>query len=136
MKNTKKALNKGFSLVEMLVVIAVIGIIAAIAVPNIGKINDSAKESKNRRNAQSIASVFASAQAAGLNFYVDADKDATVAAIVTGGTVTDEGPFKGTFFGVPNMSAGDQDAALPYLSMDDTNDILTYVGVQNAVVAP
>ena len=35
--------NSGFSLVEMLVVIAVIGIIAAIAVPNIGRINDAAE---------------------------------------------------------------------------------------------
>ncbi|HRQ91044.1 MAG TPA: prepilin-type N-terminal cleavage/methylation domain-containing protein, partial [Bacteroidia bacterium] len=63
-----KSAKKGFSLVEMLVVIAVIGIIAAIAVPNIGKINDSAKDATYRRNAQTIASVFSSAQAAGYDF--------------------------------------------------------------------
>ena len=68
-KHKKKALNKGFSLVEMLVVIAVIGIIAAIAVPQIGRINESAKDATNRRNAQSIASIYASAQAAGHDFF-------------------------------------------------------------------
>ena len=41
--NSKNVLTKGFSLVEMLVVIAVIGIIAAIAIPSIGSINSSAQ---------------------------------------------------------------------------------------------
>ncbi len=131
MKNTKKVLNKGFSLVEMLVVIAVIGIIAAIAVPNIGKINDSAKEAKNRRNAQSLASVFASAQAAGLNFYVDTDPTATLDAIIAGDTVTEAGPFQGTFFGVPNLSDDDRDAAQAYLNFADATDIMSYVGTQS-----
>lgn len=129
MKNTKKALNKGFSLVEMLVVIAVIGIIAAIAVPNIGKINDSAKEAKDRRNAQSLASVFASAQAAGLNFF-DTNAATTVSSIVSGATVADNGPFYNTFFGVPNLSAADQASAISYLNADTTNSLLTYIGTE------
>ncbi len=56
--NLVKSTKAGFSLVEMLVVIAVIGIIAAIAVPNIGRINDAAKDATYRRNAQNISSVF------------------------------------------------------------------------------
>jgi prepilin-type N-terminal cleavage/methylation domain-containing protein len=128
MKNTKKALQRGFSLVEMLVVIAVIGIIAAIAVPTIGKINDSAEEAKDRRNAQSLASVFATAQTAGLNFYVDADPTGTVDLIIAGDTVTDAGPFLGTFFGVPNLSDADRDAAMTYLIFDDATDNMSYVG--------
>ena len=127
MKNTKKALKKGFSLVEMLVVIAVIGIIAAIAVPQIGRINDSAKDAKNRRNAQNIASVFAAAQAAGKDFLVTGDVDATVAAVVTGATVTEEGPFKNTFFGVPNLSAAEQTNAKAFLQ--EANGMLIYKGL-------
>jgi len=138
MKNTKKMLNKGFSLVEMLVVIAVIGIIAAIAVPNIGRINESAKDATNRRNAQSIASVFASAQAAGLNFYDAASDTTTLNNVITGGTVTETGPFKGTFFGVPGLSTADRDLAVPYLTFDDTSKTVRYVAVKagDTAVAP
>ena len=130
--NKKNILAAGFSLVEMLVVIAVIGIIAAIAVPNIGKINASAAEAKDRRNAQNLASVFAAAQAVGLDFYIAGDEDATVAAIVAGGTVPDEGPFQGTFFGVPSLDASEQTGAMVYLGMDDTNDLLLYTGADNS----
>ena len=128
MKNTKKAIQHGFSLVEMLVVIAVIGIIAAIAVPNIGRINDAAKDAKNRRNAQNIASVYASANAAGHDFF-NTDLATTVTDIVTGYTIdpADEGPFAGTFFGVPNLSAIEQTAALQYLEIG-ASGMLIYNG--------
>jgi len=131
MKNTKTALKKGFSLVEMLVVIAVIGIIAAIAVPNIGKINDKAKEGKNLRNAQNVASIFASANAAGLDFFATGDSVADVVAkVVTGDVVpvdpSGSNPFEGNFFGSPGLGATDQTACLPYLNLASGN--LIYIG--------
>ncbi|MCB1076413.1 MAG: prepilin-type N-terminal cleavage/methylation domain-containing protein [Verrucomicrobiae bacterium] len=124
---TKKNLWKaGFSLVEMLVVIAVIGIIAAIAIPNIGKINDTAEKSKDRRNAQNLASVCASAQAAGHDFVgTNTNVGTVVAAIVTGATAAD-GPFQGTFFGVPGLDTEEQTSAAAYLSI--ANGLLTYTG--------
>ncbi len=129
---SKTPLNSAFSLVEMLVVIAVIGIIAAIAVPNIGKINDSAKEATARRNAQSIASVFASAQAAGLDFSTGSTTVAQIVTkIVTGAKVTEKGPFENTFFGVPGLTTADQTAAAPYLSFDTANKLLLYNGGKN-----
>ena len=64
--NTKNVLAKGFSLVEMLVVIAVIGIIAAIAIPSIGSINASAQTATAKRNAQNLASVYQSGLADGV----------------------------------------------------------------------
>ncbi|MGB3119932.1 MAG: prepilin-type N-terminal cleavage/methylation domain-containing protein [Verrucomicrobiales bacterium] len=131
MKVTLKKIHAGFSLVEMLVVIAVIGIIAAIAVPNIGKINDAAEQAKDRRNAQNLASVCASAQAAGLDFATGAtdgdDASAVIALVVAGGTVADTtSPFNGNYFGVPNMSADDQVGADGYLRVE--NEMLIYVG--------
>ena len=127
--SANKSIKSAFSLVEMLVVIAVIGIIAAIAVPNIGRINDSAKEATARRNAQNIASVFASAQAAGLNFAATSTTPANIAqAVVTGAKVTEKGPFENTWFGVPGLTTADQTAALKFLSYDTNSAQLLYRG--------
>jgi len=138
MKITKKnPLAAGFSLVEMLVVIAVIGIIAAIAIPNIGKINDSAKDARKRRNAQSIASVFASAQAAGLDFSTTptaaATEAAVIANVITGSTISDAtSPFNGATFSVKGVvsatAQSETDGAAKYLAWDATNGVLTYSG--------
>ena len=131
--NRKSIKHAGFSLVEMLVVIAVIGIIAAIAIPNIGKINETAEDSKNKRNAQNLASLSASASAAGYDFVAKsgaangADASKVIAAIVTGATPAD-GPFKGTFFGVPNLHADEQTDADKYLEV--ANGLLVYTGAK------
>jgi len=144
MKVTKKNITKaGFSLVEMLVVIAVIGIIAAIAVPNIGRINDSAKDARKRRNAQSVASIFSSAQAAGYDFSkaggvttgtVLASEALIIGAVITGASVTDPGPFQGTFFGVPGLSptqaVSETLGAAQYITWDATTGMLLYTGGQ------
>jgi prepilin-type N-terminal cleavage/methylation domain-containing protein len=95
--NLKKAAKAGFSLVEMLVVIAIIGIIAAIAIPNIGSINQAAEDAAVDRNAQNCASVWNAAVAAGF----DGTTAASAAAAVTlleGTTIVGTGPFTGNTF--------------------------------------
>ncbi len=134
MKHHTQTVVKGFSLVEMLVVIAVIGIIAAIAVPNVARINDRAKEAKNMRNAQNLASVYSSAAAAGYDFaYTDGDKDSgtlkdkagVVAAVVSGIHINDSAnPFNGARFSVQGLKIRDQQEAYPYLKM--VNNELVY----------
>jgi len=114
MLNVKKVLNKGFSLVEMLVVIAVIGIIAAIAIPAISNVTSSAGTATAKRNAQNIASVYASGNAAGVSWPAAATGLSGAAAIidrVTQGVSGTSGTFR-----VDGLNAAAKTAAAAYLS--------------------
>lgn len=55
-KMNKKSKKKGFSLVELIIVIAILGILAAIITPNVMKFTNSAKVSKAVSDAKTIVS--------------------------------------------------------------------------------
>ena len=128
MKTHKPSISarKGFTIVELLVVIAVIGLMASIAVNEISDINGAANNAKGMRNAQNMASIFQSASAAGLDFY-DPDLATIVANIAAGGTVNDpSSPFHGTTFTMEVMSADEQVAAQTYLVLDTVGRSVMY----------
>lgn len=114
----------GFSLVEMLTVIAVIGILAAMASAQISDIRGAAQSARDQRNAQQIVSIYHSARAMGLNFN-GASTMETIRNVVAGDTVT-RGSFAGTYFGLPHLSPEMTARASQYIG--EAGDALQYVG--------
>ena len=130
MKNLKISKKKGFSLVELLVVIAVIGVIAAIAIPAMSNIFGNSRTAKAKRNAQNIASAYAAARAAGASFTGGAGgavltEDAAWDQLSAG--INGTGAFTTSRFQVV-LDDQEQTAAGAYLEYDVTNDILQYTG--------
>ena len=130
--NNKNLIAKGFSLVEMLVVIAVIGVIAAIAIPNLSNINGAANTAKDQRNAQTLVSMFQSGSSAGVA-WVTTSRNAAVDDVIAGKAPT-SGAFSGKTFVVPNVGGSDlTNAAYKYIGIDgDGNLFYDKAGAQTA----
>lgn len=64
--------QKGFSLMELIVVIAILGVIASIAVPNVLGAIDNARKNTDRTNAAQIARAITTALAEGKSVGADA----------------------------------------------------------------
>jgi prepilin-type N-terminal cleavage/methylation domain-containing protein len=124
-RNASTEVN-GFSLVELMVVVAVVGVIAALAIPNLASISSQAKYAKAQRNAQILASMAATARAAG--YTNDWDSVGNAIGLLT--TNVGEGLIVGGkfSFGVSSLSERDVTEAMQFLqiSVGASPDTLIY----------
>jgi len=117
--NFKSRHSRAMSLVEVLIVVTILGIFGMIAIQQMGSATrDAANASRDRHNAKNLVTVFQSAEAAGLDFYVEGDLSKTVANIVTGSTAA-EGAFAGSTFGLYGLSEENQENVLQYLRLEN-----------------
>lgn len=118
----RRVTRRGFSLVELLIVITVIGIMVAIAVPVLSPIRENARINKNQRNAQSLVAMASSAQAAGAPL----DLSTVNSAILQlKGGVTGTGMFSTSTFKVAPFTTDEIDAISEYISIADNSLVFT-----------
>jgi prepilin-type N-terminal cleavage/methylation domain-containing protein len=94
---------QGFSLLELLMTVAIIAVMTALILPSLGGQREAYSNIKTKRNAQQLVAEFAVARAAGIDFSVAGDLDATLANLQAGAVAT-TGVFAGRRFGIRGMS--------------------------------
>lgn len=79
--------KKGFTLIELIVVIAILGILALIAIPKLTGVQEDARKNSDIANAKSIANVITAANARGK---ITADAGTLALPVVLPTAATDE----------------------------------------------
>ena len=108
--------RSGFSLFEMLLTIAILGVILNVMIMSVGGINQAATSAKNHRNAQEIASLAAAASAAGADFIVEGDEEATIRNLALG-VKPANGIFRERLFKLAPMDAKHIQGAMEHLTL-------------------
>lgn len=122
----RNRLRYGFSLVELLTVIAVVGILAAIVLPTLSRVFESAEENGFKRNAQNIAQVYNSARMAGASLPDGSDLDAVIQSLAQG--VTGKGSLSSVTFQLGAIDQMQVTGAKQFLDWQPTQKMIYYTG--------
>ena len=87
--------KKGFTLVELMVVVAILGVLVAVAIPVYNNVTDNAKDKTCETNVRTIESAIMQAEASGVDIANFKNKTDVVAELLKTYTVDDKtvGPF-------------------------------------------
>lgn len=118
----------GFTLVELLTVIAILGVLASIVLPNIAATNEAARNTVARRNAQNFASIYSCGQIAGVDW--EATDVASATTNILEGKTAGDGAFAGKVFKAAGMKPTDLALAQRYLRWDSSTSTLTYTQIE------
>lgn len=117
LRRNKSSSKNAFSLVEMLVMLVIMGIMTAVAIPRITVLQQHTNRTVHRENARRVVSICSAARAAGYDFVEGQTDVREVVRAVSAGHHLTEGALAGSFFGLPELNDGLQQALVPYLEI-------------------
>ncbi len=113
-----KAQAKGFSLFELLTVVAILGIISSLAIAWFGGTGQDVRQARDQQNAQTICTLCRAAEAAGLDLATETTTSFEIARRFAEGVTVEQGVLKGQTFRV-SIGIEESKAAAQYLLIRD-----------------